>query len=38
VAAHAEHTIAVGRRGATVLTDPNRRTLSQLLASEECAD
>jgi methionyl aminopeptidase len=38
VAAHAEHTIAVGRRGAVVLTDSNRRTLSQVLASEECAD
>jgi methionyl aminopeptidase len=38
VAAHAEHTIAVGRRGATVLTDPDRRSLSQLLAAEEFAD
>jgi methionyl aminopeptidase len=35
IAAHAEHTIAVGRRGAIVLTDPNRRSISQLLAAEE---
>lgn len=27
VAAHAEHTVAVGRRGAIVLTDPNRRAI-----------
>lgn len=31
VAAHAEHTIAVGRRGAIVLTDPNRRTVTDLI-------
>jgi methionyl aminopeptidase len=38
VAAHAEHTIAVGRRGAVVLTDPSHRGLPQLLAVEESTD